>query len=73
MTLLMLALLIAFSFATLVVLADSGLRLWSALAAQQAQTFGETTIAAAGQRQARPPRATMRVSFARKIPLRAVA
>lgn len=63
MTLLLLALLVAFAGATALVLADSGLRLWSAFAGIRAQ-HGALL---GGQREAvrRRARITTRISYAR--------
>lgn len=66
MTLLLIALLIAFAAATGIVLADSGLRMWSAfgeIGAQQAKPRGGFALPATRGRRA--ARITTRVSFAR--------
>lgn len=69
MTLLLIALLVAFAAATGAVLADSGLRLWSAVGgirAQQAMLGNEMALPAARQRAAR---VVMRVNYARPAPV----
>jgi hypothetical protein len=77
MTLLLIALLIAFAAATAVVLADSGLRMWSAfggITAQQAMLRNISELPAL--RDYRAARVTPRVSYARTVPatpLRAAA
>lgn len=77
MTLLLIALLIAFAAATAIVLADSGLRMWSAfggIRAQRAMLRNNSGLPALRDRRA--ARVTTRVSYARTVPaapLRAAA
>lgn len=74
MTLLLIALLIAIAAATAVVLADSGLRMWSAfggIRVQQAMLRNISGLPAL--RDHRAARVTTRVSYARTAPLRAAA
>ena len=75
MTLLLLALLVAGTIATGIVLADSGLRLWSALGGIKGQQAmlrnGPATLPCS--RASRHARVTTRVSYARAAPLRAAA
>ena len=73
MTLLLIALLVAFAAATGIVLADSGLRLWSAfggIAAQQAKLRDEGLPELRAQR---PACVITRVSFARPATMSGVA
>ena len=66
MTLVLFALLIAFAVATAIVLADSGLRMWSALGglrAEAAMLHGGRELPA--RRAERSARVTTRVSYAR--------
>ena len=74
MTLLLIALLIAFAAATAIVLADSGLRMWSAfggIRVQQAMLRNISGLPAL--RDDRAARVTTRVSYTRTAPLRAAA
>ena len=75
MTFLLLVLLVAGTIATGIVLADSGLRLWSALGgirSQQAMLrHGCSALPCA--RPARAARVMTRVSYSRATPLRAAA
>lgn len=68
MTLLLIALLIAFAAATGIVLADSGLRLWSALGGLKAE---HAMLLNAGQvpalRSQRAARVVTRISYARPL------
>lgn len=75
MALLLLALLVAGTLATGIVLADSGLRLWSALGGIRSRQAMLRNPAASlpGSRAPRAPRVTTRISFARLAPLRAAA
>ena len=74
MTLLLLALLVAGAIATAIVLADSGLRLWSALGGiRRQQAMMRNEGARYGRRVSRPARVTTRVSYSRTAPLRAAA
>ena len=77
MTLLLLALLIAGTMATGIVLADSGLRMWSALGGIRSQQamLRQGSTGQPALRAARTARVTTRVSYARSAPapLRAVA
>lgn len=70
MTFLIVALFAGFAVATGIVLADSGLRLWSAfgtIRAQQAMLRAGVAVPAARRAQL-PARVTTRVSFARPAP-----
>jgi len=79
----MLALLAAIAAAALLVLADSGLRLWSAFGGIKAQRAALSAAKANGRLRSRPvPRMTTRVSYVRNglaagarqgAPLRAAA
>lgn len=72
MTLLLLALLAAIALATGFVLADSGLRLWSALGGIRAARAGycDQILRVPAHRPRSAARVTTRVSFARPIPAR---
>lgn len=65
MAILFLALLTAFAFGTVMVLADSGMRLWSAMGGLKAQHRALST----GQIEApkRSSHVTMRISYARSV------
>lgn len=66
MTFLLLALLIAIALVTAIVLADSGLRLWSALAGRGARQAGIGDFRDGAARQSKSPaRITAGVSYAR--------
>lgn len=79
MTLLLIALLVALAAATGIVLADSGLRMWSAaggIKAQRAMLLRQPARAVPALRNQRAARVTTRVSFARTVtaaPRRAAA
>ena len=77
MTLLIVALLVAGTIATGIVLADSGLRVWSALGGIRSQQamLRDGRIARSGMRMSRPARVTTKVSYVRAMPapLRAAA
>ena len=75
MTLLLIALLVAFAAATGIVLADSGLRLWSALGGIRGQQATLRKVAGLpALRGQRPARVMTRVSYARpEVPQRVAA
>lgn len=70
MSILLLALLFAFAIGTGLVLADSGLRLWSALGAIKAQrgAIPSGWVDASQPRMREAARMTTRVSYARTVP-----
>lgn len=69
MTFMMLALLVAFALATTIVLADSGLRLWSAVAAIKGQRMAILYEAGLPEvRNIAAARVSTRVSYARQSP-----